>query len=215
MTRTELLAAFRSDMSDTVEPHLWTDEDIDRYADDAQEMFCQLTDGIADSSSAATQLAIVPGTEWYDTDPSILKIRTVTRADTGRDVSVVNPETMAEHGVVFDAREGPLRALVLGLEENKVRAWPIPSETVTVNLSVFRGPLEPFSSSEEFEVGARHHVHLLHWIKSRAYLKQDAETFDKSRSEDFEIRFRSYCAEAMKQQSRARRTTGTVVYNGL
>lgn len=216
MNAGELLEAFRSDQADNVEPFLWSDDDFFRYADDAQNQFCQLTDGISDASTAAAQLAIVAGTEWYDTHPSLMKIRTATRRDTGRKVAMVNPETMDANGVRFQGRSGPLSALVVGLEDDRVRAYPIPAESVVVELAVLRMPLVSITAETSvIEVPAHHHVHLLHWVKSRAYLKQDAETFDKSRSNEFETRFYAYCAQVKAQQSRARRVTGAVVYGGL
>ena len=60
-----------------------------------------------------------------------------------------------------------------------------------------------------------HHTHLLLWARSRAYLKQDADTFDKGRADDFEARFRTYCDEVVREQSRLRRSSGTVAYGGL
>lgn len=216
MSMAALLSAFRAEMVDTLEPYLWSDDDFFRYADDAQIKFCTLTDGLTDASSDLTKVEIVPDQEWYDLDERILKLRTASRLDTGRAVSVVNPETSDFKDVRFDGSTGPVKALVWGLEENKVRAWPMPSETVTIQMAVFRLPLTSIVDVDStLEIAARHHTPLLLWIQSLAYLKQDSETFNKSQSQDFEMRFRNYCAEVKLQQSRARRITGAVAYGGL
>lgn len=218
MTSTELLAAFRDEVADTVLPYLWSDATVYRYIDDAQKMFCRRTEGIEDSRTAAvTQLAVVPNTEWYPTSKLILKIRSVTRNDTGRSVEVVNVERAPERGIYFDGRKGPIRALVAGLDKSALRAWPIPNETVTLSMSVFRLPLEAIADEgdQDLEVDEQHHQALLLWAKHLAYNKQDAETADPNRAADYEQRFYAYCAAARIEQERARRVVGTVAYGGI
>lgn len=218
MNSTDLVDQFRSEMSDVVAPFLWSDVLVYGYVNDAQRMFCRLTNGLADSRTAAvTQLAIVPSTEWYDLHPAILKIRTATRGDTGREVTLVNPERAAQNGIRFDGRTSVLNSLVVGLEEHAVRAWPVPNETVTVNLSVFRLPLVAITDAggQALEIDEQHHTHLLLWAKHLAYDKQDAETFDRRKSDDFAARFRAYCEGAKKEQDRARRVVGAVAYGGI
>jgi hypothetical protein len=86
-------------------------------------------------------------------------------------------------------------ALVIGEEDNKARTYPLSNETLTIQLSVFRLPLNPIDDGElELEVGEQHHRHLLLWMKSLAYGKQDAETYDRTKKADFESEFRAYCA---------------------
>ena len=288
MNSTDLVDQFRSEMSDAVAPFLWSDTLVYSYVNDAQRMFCRLTNGIADSRTAAvTQLAIKPGVEWYDLHKSILKIRTATRGDTGRDLDTVNPENMALRGVRFDRTVGYVKYLVQGLEDHALRAWPVPnvmtrtaakaagatalgasmlplvSSTgiyagqsvsgtgvaplttvrsvigntlelslpttaivadqapinidLTVNLAVFRLPLVVITDDgdQALEIDAQHHLHLLLWAKHLGYDKQDAETFDRRKSDDFAARFRSYCADVKKEQDRARRVVGTVAYGGI
>lgn len=288
MNTTELLAQFRSEVSDEAAPYLWGDALVYSYINDAQKWFCRLTNGVSDSRTPrVTKIAIQPGVVWYDTDPSILKVRKVTRADTGRDVPVVNAERMADFGIRFDGKVEVLGALVQGLEEHALRAWPVPPantriETtcvggaligatsiivasaeglyagqsvsgvgiapfttvvmitgttvtlslptsaavaasaaiffdLTVELSVFRLPLTEITEDGEqaLEIDSQHHIHLLLWVKSLAYNKQDADAFDRRKSDDFAQDFRSYCAGVKKEQDRARRVVGTVQYGGL
>jgi len=214
----DVLARFRAEMSDEVKPYLWSDSLVYQYINEAQKSFCRFTNGILDSRTVAvTQLNVVPNTQWYDLNKSILKIRTATRSDTGVTVEMVNPERLADASIRFDGRVGPLRALVQGLEEHAVRAWPVPSETVTVNLTVFRLPLIDLTEDgdQEFEIDVQHHSYLLLWVKHLAYDKQDAETFDRRKSDDFAQRFRLYCSDVKKEQDRARRVGMAVSYGGI
>lgn len=216
MTVEQLLTLFRSEMADQAEPYLWSDEEFFVYLDDAQKMWARLTDGIADASSDLTQIEIVAGQQWYDLDQRVLKVRTATRLDDGRTVDVLNPEMLKHRGVVFAGHSGPLKVLVQGLEDFKLRAWPIPVADVTVELAVFRLPLNDIvDDSSELEIAPHHHYHLLKWVRAKAYGKQDADTFDRIKAGEFEASFREYCESVQREQSRVRRSTGTVQYGGI
>lgn len=220
MTPGELLAVFRSELADAVEPYLWSDEDFYRYADDAQRTFCRLTDGISDARTPeVTQLDVEPGTSWLDLHPSILKLRRVTRGDTGRELPVINAEDMPARGWAFDGHQGPLRALVIGEEEHAARVYPTSSETVALNLLVFRMPLVGIAATDddddEFEIAEEHHLPLLDWIKHLAYSKHDAETYDKNKALEFGQRFRAYCEAAKLEARRKRHKSRTVAYGGI
>lgn len=218
MNVSELLEAFRSDLRDTEEPYLWSDADVYRYIDWAQKSFCRQTEGIEDSRTLPlSQLNIVVGEQWYPISPLILKLRSATRSDTGADVPIVAAERVNDLGIRFDGRIGPLRYLVAGLDKNTLRAWPVPSEAVTVGLSVFRLPLRSITGADgqRLEIDEHHHEQLLDGMKHRAYLKQDADTFDRSRSTEFAQLFDAYCEKAKREQVRARRPVGTVQFGGL
>jgi len=86
-----------------------------------------------------------------------------------------------------------------------------------IELSVYRFPLNTITDDGDqvLEIDPQHHTALLHWMKSRAYDKQDAETFDRRKSEEFKGRFTEYCARAQQEQQRARRVQGNVAYGGV
>lgn len=214
MNAEQLRDLFRSEMSDTEEPYLWSDDEVDSFIEDAQRMFCRFTDGVADATTACvTQLNVKPGTTWLDTHPSLLKIRALRRADTGRPVEVLNEEDMPERNMRFDGRQGTVQALVVGMEADRARVWPDSSETVTLQATVFRLPLKP--AADGFEIAPVHHRHLLLWTKHLAYEKHDAETYDKRKSQEFEQAFRAYCEQAKDEERRKRHKPRSVVYGGI
>lgn len=218
MNSTELLEVFRAEVQDVETPYLWSDVDIYRYLDDAQKMFCRLTEGIEDSSTAEIcRLTVVPGTEWYPLSPKILKVREAVSTTSGRPYEIMNMEKASLNGVHFNGNPGPLKLFVTGLEKGKLRAWPMPAEGTTVELRVFRLPLVRITDAgdQDLEVDEQHHNALLLWAKYLAFSKQDAETFDRGKADECEGRFRAYCHAALKEQERARRNSGTVVYGGL
>lgn len=204
-------------MDDLELPYLWSDEEVFEYATDAQRWLCRWTEGIADSRTASVcSLPVVSNTEWYPKSPLILKVRGATRNDTGRPVGVINPEHLDELGVRFDGNSSVVRAIIDGLTDGFFRIYPVPSETVTLTLSVFRLPLTSLTDYDQrLEVAEHHHRHLVMWMKKRAYGKQDADTYDQKRADDYESKFRDYCFQALREQERARRNVGVTTYGGI
>jgi hypothetical protein len=217
MTPSELLAVFRDEMSDTKVPYLWSDDSVIGFLDDAQKQFTRLTDGIPDSTTTAVvDLIIAPTyTDVLSLHPSILKIRSAYRVGEGTSVEVVNLEDMEPRGMRFDGRVGRVRAIVTGMDPDKVRLWPFPNQNDTVRLSVFRRPLTTITDNEALEIPSDHHLGLLKWMKHRAYSVHDAETYDKTKAEDFEQEFYAYCTRAKVEQARARHKPRSVAYGGL
>lgn len=286
MTSGDLLELFREEMDDLEVPYLWNDDLIFGYVDDAQTMFCRLTDGIADATTpAVAQIAIQPGVEWYATNPAIKLLRQANRSDTGKPVDVINQDDMARREWHFNGRPGVPRALVWGIEPAKVRVWPMPDASarvslatianallgdvtllfastvglirgqsvsgtgvapnttvqaltattvtlsapltaavtlgdtivfdLTVLISVFRTPLVRIVDDQPLEVPSEHHPHLLMWVKHRAYMKQNAETFDRTKAKEFKDAFAAYCFEVQVEQRRARHKTRVVSYGGI
>ena len=212
MDTTELLVMFRAEVADNIVPYLAADSLVYSYIDDAQKMFCRLTEGIEDGRNF--KLNITPNIEWYDISPAILKIRKATNTVTGREVTLVNQEKAGALGVRFNGQRGSVRTLVLGIEKHAVRAWPVPNETTAIALDTFRLPVT-VSQGDDLEIDEQHHQRLLMWVKSRFYGIQDSEVRDDKKSDEFEQRFRAYCAQARVEQERARRVVGAVMYGGV
>ena len=214
----DLLSLFRSEMSDQATPYLWSDEEVFGYENDAQRMFCRETEGIADATTTAVvDVAVIPGTTWVDLHPSIKQLREVFRSDTGRPIEVINREDMAPRRWYFDGTTGNVKALVIGMEDNKARVYPNSNETVTLNLSVFRLPLVDITDlgDQAFEIDDTHVRHLLLWMKHLAYSKQDAETFDRMKAAEFEAKATLYHAKVKEEQRRKRHKVRSVMYGGI
>ena len=226
MDTADLLALFRADTRDTFEPYLWSDEEVFSYIDDAQKMFCRLQGGIADSSSPLTVLSITAGDEFADYDPRILKLRGAYRAVDGRDLELLNFEDMQMRhpvddygyspGFRIDNSQGELRALVVGMEAGKVRLVRIPTADQEVRLIVYRLPLESIEDDgDALEIDELHHRHLLHWMKHLAHQKQDAETYDRGRAEQFRVEFLAYCDQAKAEREKREHKYRTISYGGI
>ena len=227
MNSTDLRNAFRSDMRDEVTPYLWSDSEVYRYINDAQIQFCKREGGIRDATSSITQIPVVVGEAFADISPSILKVIQATRASDGRELELLNLETVQQmHSQATDYgalasptamnTSGSLRAVVLGMEAFKVRWIHIPVVADTVNLVVDRMALTPVTGANiGLEIAGEHHEHLLLWIKHRALLKQDAETYDRGRSDMFRAEFLAYCDQAKAEREKREHKYRTTTYGGL
>lgn len=212
MDTTELLKLFRTEMRDVEKPYLFADDLVYTYINEAQQMFCRLTQGIEDGRSF--KLAVVQGTDWYPINKRILKLRKAYRTDTGREIEIVNQERLGDAGIRFSSRTGPIRVLAAGIQKGMLRAYPMPSEAVEVALDVFRLPSQ-VGAGDSLEIDEQHHYSLLLWVKHLAYNVSDAETFDRNKAAECDVRFRAYCQQANAEQTRARRQVSPVQYGGL
>lgn len=216
MNSTDLLEQFRLDLNDLEEPYLWSDKEVFGYMNDAQRMFCRLVGGLGDVSSGFTLLDYTSASDWVATNPLILKIRNATDAATGRQIEILNEQDMRRRGMRFDRNPGRVQRLVIGLEEHRARLHPYPVDAGQIQLSVERLPLLAITGEDQdFEIDEQHIEHLGLWMAYRAYSKQDAETFDRTKSAESKAAFEVYCFDAAAERERARGKVRTVAYGGI
>lgn len=226
MTPKELYDLFRADTTDNVEPYLWSDPEVWAYMNDAYTMFVRLIGGIPDYRSDLCTVMATKGEEFSDIDPKILFIRQATLEPLGETVKVINAQDIEslndeDYGLMrrlnISKSTGKVRYLVMGLEDDVVQWVHIPDRDYEVHLLVERLPLEPVTEdSETFEgVKEHHHFHLLKWMKAQAYLKQDAETFNKVKSDEQKAEFLAYCELAKKEKEKYKHKVRVVRYGGI
>jgi hypothetical protein len=216
MDSTRLYELFRSEIADTAAPYLWADDEVFHYADEAQKKFCRLTGGLADATTpTVARVSLKAGNPWAALSPLILKIRGINGAD-GRYIDPLNFEDLQERQIrIGDIHAAPTK-LILGMEANKVRAYPVPVADEVLELLVYRLPLKAINDfDQKIEIDEHHHTALLLWMKHLAYSKQDAETFDKTRRDEFEQAFYAYCFNATIEKGVAKHKTRFVAYGGL
>lgn len=226
MTPNDLYLAFRADVVDVAAPYLWSDEEVWRYMNDAYMTFWRKVGGIPDFTSTACSVPIVAGVEASRLNPSILRIMSASRASDFGKVEIINSTDLgrlrsSDYGqmkeVRLDKAAGQVRYMVIGMQKNQVRWVQVPEKDDVCNLVIHRLPLESLTpQSEEIdELEEIHHSRLLLWMKHLAYLKQDAETFDKGRSDVNAAEFNAYCSECVAEKSRYMHKTRVVQYGGI
>lgn len=216
MNSTDLLEQIRLDLNDLEVPYLWSDKEILGYINDAQRMFCRLAGGFGDVSSPFTLLEYTPASDWVAISPLVMKIRNATDAFTGRQITVWNEENMRTHNQRFTNVPGHVTHLVIGMEDHKARLHKFPAQAGAIQLSVERLPLLAINALDQaLEVDEQHHEHLGIWVAHRAYAKQDAETFDRTKSAESKIAFEMYCFDAAAERARAHGKIRVVSYGGI
>lgn len=225
MNTTELYTLFRADVVDTKKPYLWSDVEVFSFMDDAQTMFTRLGLGIADTTTdEVVRVSVVTGEEHADVHPSILTFRRAELVSTNRPLALrnINDDTRLgdDYGRIFSTgtehSSGPVRGMVIGEEYNKVRWVGVPTEDDEVRLSVYRLPICRLTARDQcLEIRSEHHRSLLAWMKHLAYSKQDAETFDRGKRDEYEAEFRAYCQKAKEEWSRYSHKPREIVYGGI
>jgi hypothetical protein len=219
MDSQDLLDRFRQDLSDINLPQLWSDDEVFGYIDEVQKSFVRAIGGIPDSSTPnLAQIAVGVGDLTFKYDTRILKMRSAYRLSDGREVRALNFENMAKEGLRFDGCTGPVQLFVIGMDKDTARYVPIPNVADTLVMVTDRLPIETITADDapqDLEIDDQHHVHLLKGMKALAYNKQDAETFDKSKSKEFEDKFNAYCTKAFKERERRQHKPRSVTYGGL
>jgi hypothetical protein len=226
MTPSELYDRFRSDVVDVAKPYLWTEEEVWGYENAAYRMFVRLTGGVADFTSEACTLEMAVGERVVDLHPSILHIDDAYRLSDGGKISIVNlndPQvTLRDDYGLYRKQmntnvQGSVAMLVIGRQKHKGEWINTPAVVDQAQLSIYRLPLANVTeSSAAFDgVDEDHHLYLLDWMKHLAYAKQDAETFDKTKSENARAMFEAYCAQVRREWARYQHKTRVVAYGGL
>ena len=225
----ELYDQFRGDVVDLVRPYLWTDYEVYRYMDDAYRMFVRLTGGIADFTSDMTRVPILAGEAVGEYDKRVLRIMKATRQSDNGKITVINQTDLSfirgdDYGLLrpayLDNAPGRVTQMIIGMERGKCQWLQVPEEDDVALLAIYRLPKDKITPDidENFdfpEIGEEHVTHLGTWMKHRAYLKADADAFDRGRSDDFKAEFTDYCMLAKAELERAKHKTREVVYGGI
>jgi len=213
MTPSELLVLFRLEVDDAAEPFLWSDMEFGYYLNDAQDVHIRLTGGIADRTSPLTKVIYKAGDQFVKYDPRILHIKGAW--DEANQVLTIKNIDNFERGL-DDGRTGPIQFLITDVEEGKVQLYPIPAAAGWIKLYVYRRPLQDITAqSEALEVPAQFHLNLLNWVKYKAYLKQDVETFNTSRADEFKTAFVDGLIAARREKSAREDSKRLMAYGGI
>jgi hypothetical protein len=236
MRTSDLEDLFRLDVDDCDEDDpLWTTLEVYHYMDDAQKQFARDTDYFSDASTLEiVESAITAGDPFVTLDPRVIKLRHARLKAAGTKIYPSTYDAMDEQmttpndydspwgrsgGVWWLNSVGKPRFAVTDMEDGKYRLAPIPQDDDILAMGVYRLPLEDITDStpdleireEEYQRG------LLHWMKYKAYGKNDADTYSDrlmkmalANHEEFIRKVKGYL-----RRIRFSSTPGTVRYGGL
>ncbi len=217
MTPAELVKLFRREVDDKTAPYLWSEDDVYHYLDVAQQEFARETLYFPDSTTADVCAATVIADEKFvDLSPLIVLIRRAKLLSQTRALKVtsldkadqVNGSDYGFHisGGNWETRAGTPAMLITDIEKDKGRLVPIPDVADTLELMVYRLPLNTVTAaSTELEVtDARHQRHLLLGMKAYAYDSHDADVRNEALAAEYRDRFEAKCNEVKWELMRLR-----------
>ncbi len=227
MNPSELLELFREETDDISEPYLWSDKNFFTYLNDAQDVFTRLIGGIADRRSAITKITYKAGKQFLKYDNRILKIKKA-QDDRNNPIEIQNVDSL-EGGYLNndygnrvnagldDGLTGPIvKYLITDVDASDIQMYPIPDHDGYVRLYIYRRPLKEITGpSTQLEVPSFHHLNLLNWVKYKAYMKQDVETFDKAKARDFRREFVDGITEAKAEKAAREDRKRIMSYGGI
>lgn len=241
LTPEQLKDRFRREVDDIQggsqgEDYLWSDDDVFGYMEVAQRKFVRRTKILRKGSPAVdtpllTTLAFTASgaSGFLPISPKIIRIlnarmRVAANSDP---LEIVPFEELNEgfftrdYGSVFvgdwQSKIGQARILSTNFSENLVRLVPIPSEDDTVELIVEHLPLNTVTCDSvllevtEFE----DQLIILDYMRSLAFLKQDADTYDPELSSKFARLFDNAADERRREIKRTRFRARTTRYGGI
>lgn len=219
----DLMAEFRQQADDKGFQPLYVDEDLPKWANEAEREAAVRARLLFDDTSAFLTLPVVAATVRYAIDPRIQVIDGAFFAPTvGRQrlLDLTGLDDLRQHDTHL-CRTCNRPAALVHIEQSAIRLWPIPTSTVagSLKLEVYRLPLEDMVDSDDApEIGAIHHLGLVDWMLYRAYATKDGEDGDPVRSKThydaFEARFGERpTADVLRRHREKRRVTTT--YGGL
>ena len=204
MLWSEVFEEARARLDDTVEPFLWTNPDIIRYANQAEKDIARMTGVITDSSTATICQAVInTGAKLITVSPLIVEIHAAYC--TGQPGIPLIKKSIHEMDDMIPGWRTTVGTPVLFIPEyepSKVRLYPyyvstlpIPETAIdTLNLEVSRLPKTPLTGvlllTASPEVPELYHMCLVSGMLKYAFLKRDSETYNVQESRKYADMFK-------------------------
>lgn len=191
----ELIAQARLALADEVEPYLWSDEALEGYFNEAVQEACERALLIQDMSTPSVcQVSVQAGQPVYRLHPSVLKVERASLQ--GGLLHETSIESLDAQLGDWENRSGQPRQFVflqsVGDGDPGLRLVPTPRLDAQLNLRVYRGPLQPMALEgrcQTPEIAVRHHPKLINWVARCAFLRPDADGYDRDRAQLHETMF--------------------------
>lgn len=189
MNLLELKDAFRIRADDNTGPKLWSDEEIILYLNEAEQESAERALLIQDETTPAVcQIPLLTTTGVYPLHESVLAIMRA-KPELSDKLVITSRETMDRGWPGWETATGTPQYLFENGDGN-ITIVPIPVVADTLKLAVKRLPLTKMAADIDTpEIPARYHYRMLDWALRCAYLKQDAEVFDKQAAASYEVAF--------------------------
>lgn len=211
-TLADLVAQVRTDCDDIYEPYKWADTEIERFLSEGQDVFCDRINVIPDE----IDVNYAVGQEYVTRPAYITQVRDIFEGDNR--LSIYNSAEWQRlmGSAAWRTTTGGVTELIEDMKFGKWRLYPLPEETGTITVSVYRRAKYPLSECEIPEITDQRQLEaIILYARTKMYRKQDADIFDGEQADALEARF-YFEMDALKQAiERKQRKPGTVVYGGI
>lgn len=203
MTLDELVAHLRGAvLRDTAKPQLWSDAELTRYLNEAQDQFARRTHCLLDEESDFTLLATASGTALYTLNESVVfvvemfhadgtPVRNATRARMSRSLGAAKPR--------FYTTDAAVRT---------VKLFPTPDAAYDLQMLVARKPKAKLvNDSDSPEIDEDFHLPLCEWAAYRALRTNDTDGSNLMEAAKFRESWEQAVRDGKRAAMRYRRTT--------
>lgn len=213
MKLSELIAEYRAEAVDDVEPYLTSDALLKVYAAQGQDEACRRGRLLRDSSADFCSIDVTAGAPIIDVDARVIDVvraRLASQADPLEPITVVEID---ERAPGWEEDVGEPRAIVTDYTANKLRLWPSPRANDVLRLTVVRLPMTALAAdADEPELRLEHQRALVQWMLFRAFSRPDADFADPQRASialgNFEREFGNATSARNEQWMRERHLGG-------
>lgn len=161
------------------QPYLWSRDLAVAYANDAQVEACRRARLLVESENLEiTKYAVGISEELIELDPRILSVRRAKLTSQTRPLALTSHRDMDAQIPGWETATGTPVAAVVDFQTGYLRLYPSPTVADTLRLVVTRLPLCDMEKDEDCpEIKAAYHIKLIHWMKYRAYMRRDVDSY--------------------------------------
>ena len=187
MNLEQLIASFRVDADDLVEPFLFSDDWIAGWLTEAQsEAAIRGRLILEDADPDVCQIAVTAGVASYELHRSVYEIADLRFMPTGASKST--PLALVTREWLDDKRPGwrdNCKGLSFAIQsDHRLRIVGAPNTDGVLHLEAYRVPLKALANdTDKPELSEAHHRHLVYWALHRAFSRPDSETIDPQRAD--------------------------------
>jgi hypothetical protein len=184
VTLAELIADFREESGDNGTDPFWTDDRLSRLATEGQIEACRRGYLLIDSTSSICTVGVVANDPVVALDKRITGIMRARWSSGGFRLLPITCQEMDAYSTTWENDTGTPTNYVTNYQSGAIRLYPSPTVSADLLLTVSRMPLNNLVDDEdEPELRDECQPALVQWMLHRAYAKQDADTFDKDKSQ--------------------------------
>ena len=196
MNLEQLIAQFRIDADDLVQPYLWPDDWVAPWLTEAVSEAAVRGRLIYEAANAAVcQIAVAASAATHELHKSLFELVHLrfqaTGAATSSVLSIKAREELDRIRPGWRDETGTPRYAVQ--DDTRITLVPRPEVAGTLHIEGYRVPLKALENdTDKPELHEAHHRHLVHWALHRAFTKPDSETIDPQRAATAEAAFTRY-----------------------